>query len=497
MPTINFPTGPTLNDEYSFGGKTWKYNGTAWELISTGITSTIRLHANAAFDAANTADQKGTSAGSYANGAFAKANTANTLAQAAFDAANSAAGTFAQASFAHANAAFDVANSASSYANGAFTAANTADQKAVTSGSYANGAFAAANTADQKAVSAGSYANGAFAAANSKLSSSGGTVSGDVTITGNLTVEGDVVTINVSTLAIEDSIIQLARNNTTNAVDIGFVGHYSNGVSNVHTGLIRHAADDTYYLFKDYLTDPSTVIDVANAAIATINTNIIASSILLRNIDPLTQANAAFASANTADQKAVSAGSYANGAFVTANTADQKAVSAGVYANAAFVTANTADQKAVTSGLYANSAYLHANAAFTAANNAVDTWVRDAANAASSYANSAFVKANSAFDNAAAASSYANGAFAAANTADQRAVTSGDYANSAFGVANSASSYANGAFTTANSRVLFTYSDTAPGGTPKQGDQWYEADSGILFTYINDGDTSQWVQLGV
>jgi hypothetical protein len=413
MPTINFPTGPTLNDEYSFGGKTWKYNGTAWELISTGITSQIRLHANAAYDAANTADQKGTSAGSYANSAFAKANTANTLAQAAFDTANNAAGSFAQAAFAHANSAHLVANSASS------------------------------------------YANGAFATANSKLSSSGGTISGDLVVTGNLTVEGNVVTINVSTLAIEDSIIQLARNNTTNAVDIGFVGHYSNGVSNVHTGLIRHAADDTYYLFKDYLTDPSTVIDVANAAIATINTNIIASSILLRNVDPLIQANAAFAAANTADQRAV------------------------------------------TSGSYANSSYLHANAAFTAANNAVDTWVRDAANAASSYANSAFIKANAAFGVANSASSYANGAFAAANTADQRAVTSGVYANSAFGIANSASSYANGAFITANSRVLFTYSDTAPGGTPKQGDQWYESDSGILFTYIYDGDTSQWVQLGV
>jgi hypothetical protein len=194
---------------------------------------------------------------------------------------------------------------------------------------------------------------------------------------------------------------------------------------------------------------------VANAAIATINTNIVASSILLRNVDPLIQANAAFAAANTADQRAV------------------------------------------TSGSYANSSYLHANAAFTAANNAIDTFVRDAANAASSYANSAFIKANAAFGVANSASSYANGAFAAANTADQRAVTSGVYANSAFGIANSASSYANGAFITANSRVLFTYSDTAPGGTPKQGDQWYESDSGILFTYIYDGDTSQWVQLGV
>jgi len=352
MPTINFPTGPTLNDEYSFGGKTWKYNGTAWELISTGITSTIRLHANAAFDAANTADQKGTSAGSYANGAFAKANTANTLAQAAFDAANAAAGVFAQAAFSHANAAYQTANSASSYANGAFlaantadqkavsagsyangsfTAANTADQRAVTSGTYANAAFAAANTADQKAVSAGSYANGAFAAANSKFSSSGGTVSGDVTITGNLTVEGTTLTVNVTTLSVEDSIIQLANGNIGDAVDIGFIGHYSNGSANVHTGLVRHAADDTYYLFKEYSPDITNVIDVANARIATINTNVIASSILLRNVDPLTQANAAFAAANTADQKAVSAGSYANGAFVAANTADQRAVTSGSY----------------------------------------------------------------------------------------------------------------------------------------------------------------------
>ncbi len=357
-----------------------------------------------------------------------------------------------------------------------------------------------------------------YSTSSDACSSSGGTVSGDVTITGNLTVEGTTLTVNVTSLSVEDSIIQLANGNISDAIDIGFAGHYSNGTANVHTGLVRHAADDTYYLFDEYLPDISNVIDVANARIATINTNVIASSILLRNVDPLTQANAAFAAANTADQKAVSAGSYANGAFVAANTADQRAVTSGSYANSAFTAANTADQRAVTSGsyangafaaantadqravtsgLYANSAYLHANAAFNAANNAVDTWVRDAANSASSYANSAYIKANAAFGVANSASSYANGAFEAANTADQKAVTSGSYANSAFGTANSASSYANGAFTTANSRVLFTYSDTAPGGTPKQGDQWYESDSGILFTYINDGDNSQWVQLGI
>lgn len=323
MPTINFPTGPTLNDEYSFGTKTWKFNGTAWELISTGITSTIRIHANASFDAANTADQKAVSAGVYANAAFAAANTggsaagianaafaaANTAdqkavasgvyANAAFGAANSAssyangaftgantadqkavsAGVYANGAFTaantadqkavsagvYANSAYNQANTASTYANGAFTAANTADQKAVTSGSYANSAYTAANTADQKAVSAGSFANGAFAAANSKLNLTGGTISGDLIITGNLNVEGNTFTVNVTTLSVEDSIIQLANGNISDTIDIGFIGHYGNGTANVHTGLVRHAADDTYYLFDNYLPDPSNVIDVANS----------------------------------------------------------------------------------------------------------------------------------------------------------------------------------------------------------------------------------------
>lgn len=28
---INFPTSPALNDEYSFGGSTWIWNGTGWQ----------------------------------------------------------------------------------------------------------------------------------------------------------------------------------------------------------------------------------------------------------------------------------------------------------------------------------------------------------------------------------------------------------------------------------------------------------------------------------
>ena len=40
MPTINFPSGPSLNDTYNLGLRTWKWNGDAWALepLTGGFT---------------------------------------------------------------------------------------------------------------------------------------------------------------------------------------------------------------------------------------------------------------------------------------------------------------------------------------------------------------------------------------------------------------------------------------------------------------------------
>jgi hypothetical protein len=40
MPTINFPSGPSLNDTYNLGVRTWKWNGEAWALqpLTGGFT---------------------------------------------------------------------------------------------------------------------------------------------------------------------------------------------------------------------------------------------------------------------------------------------------------------------------------------------------------------------------------------------------------------------------------------------------------------------------
>jgi hypothetical protein len=194
---------------------------------TTGIyANSAYNHANGAFITANTPSHVANSGSSYANGAFAKANTANNLAQLAYDAANTAfvaggqiAGAYANAAFVTANAAF--AGITGTHANAAYSTANTAlvdaalaDQKAViantnatAASSYANGAFARANTANTNAISSGVYANAAFGAANTRLSTSGGTINGDLTITGTLNAAG--ASIYANDLKVADSIITL------------------------------------------------------------------------------------------------------------------------------------------------------------------------------------------------------------------------------------------------------------------------------------------------
>jgi hypothetical protein len=41
MPTLNFPTNPSLNQIYSFGGKTWFWNGYGWQLQFQGAINGI------------------------------------------------------------------------------------------------------------------------------------------------------------------------------------------------------------------------------------------------------------------------------------------------------------------------------------------------------------------------------------------------------------------------------------------------------------------------
>jgi len=109
-------------------------------------------------------------------------------------------------------------------------------------------------------------------------SSGNQTINGNIQISGNLVVSGQTTTINVNSMNVADPLIYLAANNySSDAVDIGFVGNYYDGVGQRHAGFFRHAASNTFYAFTGYDKEPDTTVDVNDATFrrASINANLV------------------------------------------------------------------------------------------------------------------------------------------------------------------------------------------------------------------------------
>lgn len=148
------------------------------------------------------------------------------------------------------------------------------------------------------------------------------TIDGNITISGNLTVLGSETIVDVTTLEISDPLIYLAGNNyTSDAVDIGFIGHYNNG-SNVHAGFIRHAGDKDFYVFDSYTVEPesSNVIDITGNGfrVANLHANLISawSNVTSLHVGSLDVAGATtLKSLSLTDDLSVSNGGTGAGSF--------------------------------------------------------------------------------------------------------------------------------------------------------------------------------------
>lgn len=155
----------------------------------------------------------------------------------------------------------------------------------------------------------------------------------DLTVTGNVVFTGNVVSVTANNLVVEDNIIQLAKNNVTDVVDIGFVGHYFDG-ANVHAGLFRDATDSTWKLFQNYPIEPgaNTNIDTSNAdfEFASIKAhNIEANGIFVGSGSELTNLNASNVSSGTLSSarlatSGVAAGTYGSTSQVPVIVVDDK-----------------------------------------------------------------------------------------------------------------------------------------------------------------------------
>jgi hypothetical protein len=480
--------GLTLNNKKLILQNT---NSMTIELLDDGVNANLVLkssggiaydQANAAYGQANAARDQANTARATGNDAYAQANTARDTANDAYGQANTAR-TVANNAYGQANLAYAQANTARDTANDAYGQANTARNTA-------NDAYGQANTAYGQANAAYLQANNAYAEANLKLNLTGGVIIGDLTVDGNLFVNGVQTVVNTESLTINDPIFLLGNNNTTNSVALGFTAHY--GPTQQHTGLIRAHQDNLWYLFEDYdehILYANNVLDTGNIKLATLRANINANSLLLLGNTVATQANltiahdqanAAYGQANTARATGNDAYAQANTARDTANGAYSQANGAYAQANGAYAQANGAYDQANGAYSQANGAYSQANGAYSQANVSANT-VRVYANSAGELSNKFLNFVNTAsiqvsvIDNgdgnanitfsttgAAVADAYAqanagynqaNAAYGQANAAYGQANAAYGQANAAYGQANLAYAQANAAYDEANTKV--------------------------------------------
>ena len=388
----------------------------------------------------------------YAQDSFNQANSASTLAQAAFDKANTGVSTSSD------QYARDTANTASANTillQGVNTTQNTDISILYATNLTQNNSITVlqgVNTtqnsritsAENLVASSYAHANAAFNQANvgATFVNNGGTVSGnvlitrDLSVTGNLYVLGNATSINTSSLAVQDSIITLGVGNyTTDLLDIGFSGHYNAG-TNAHTGIIRDATVKEFFVFDGYTPEltPNNNVDINDPSFSKANLNakifkgnLIGSTAVVNGIELYNYTTSGFAKANTV-------GTLAQAGFDAANTAAANTV----YTQGVDATQNTniTSVNTYASNAYdkANSANVLAQAAFDKANTAaagsVDQYARDTANTAASNITiiqgvnttqntnitSVNTIASSAYDKANSANVLAQAAFNVANT---------------------------------------------------------------------------------
>ena len=87
-----------------------------------------------------------------------------------------------------------------------------------------------------------------------------GNLTGNLVVGGDLTVNGTTTTINSSTVTVEDPLIKLADNNSTDAVDIGHYGLYNDGTTKF-SGIFRDASDNIHKIFTDLEVEPTSTVN--------------------------------------------------------------------------------------------------------------------------------------------------------------------------------------------------------------------------------------------
>jgi hypothetical protein len=87
----------------------------------------------------------------------------------------------------------------------------------------------------------------------------------NLTVLGNIYVQGNASYINSNTLIINDPLIQFGYGNPGDSYDLGFVGHYNTGGIERHAGFFRDHTDGKFKIFDNLTVEPGiNDIDIGN-----------------------------------------------------------------------------------------------------------------------------------------------------------------------------------------------------------------------------------------
>ena len=154
----------------------------------------------------------------------------------------------------------------------------------------------------------------------------------NLTLSGNLDINGTLTTVDTTNLSVTDSIISLARANAVDTLDIGFYGTFNDGATK-YSGLFRDATDGVYRLFAGQIPEPTTTVDTANVnfAYATLQAYLTTGALVANSSAVNITANATVSVALTANTLSLSTAllatsggtgtaSYTSGDLLVANT---------------------------------------------------------------------------------------------------------------------------------------------------------------------------------
>lgn len=126
-----------------------------------------------------------------------------------------------------------------------------------------------ANAAESDAITAAATAAAALYATIVDTTMTGDATGENLTLSGNLTVNGTTTTVNTANFETSDALIYLGEGNNANSVDLGFVASFNDGTYQ-HSGLAKDATDGVWKLFKGVTDEPTTTINFGQASYETL-----------------------------------------------------------------------------------------------------------------------------------------------------------------------------------------------------------------------------------